>query len=200
MCEMIIFGERDSWGHSSHCYRTDWIKKKESPARMQEAHRPPCSKCSLYWSVSWLGGGGTPSSPGWEGGYPIQSWTPGTPSSSGWAEGVPHPVILPPILILNGGIPASAGWGTPHLDLGWGTPHPDMGWGTPLSRPGMGYPLSAGWGIPCLDLGWGTPPPIWTWDGVPPIWTWNGAPPHLDPGQDTLPPTHYLPSSFGCGR
>ena len=140
------------------------FNKQESPSTWtQEAHRPPCSKCSLCWSVSWWGR---------KGGVPIQSWMGvphpvfdrGIPSSLGQGgtqsslgQGVPG---LPPISWMGyhqpgpgmGYLHLDLGWGTPIswmgntpcLDLGWGTPHLDLGWGTPLMELGWGYPLSAG--------------------------------------------------------
>ena len=105
---------------------------------MQEAYRPPRSKCSLCW---W---GGTPSSHGR--GYPIQSWWGSTPSRPGWRviwgthhhpdlaggyprvpttiqtwlgvpQGTPHHSDLPP--------PSRPDWGTPPTIQIWlGYPHP----------------------------------------------------------------------------
>ena len=128
------------------------VKQESPPAWTQEAHRPPCSECSLCWSVSWRKGvphpvldggrGGTPSSPGLGGtlGYPRPDLGGGTPLSAGWGT---------PILILDG-VPLSAEWGTPP------------------SRPEMGYPL------PHQQDG---VPPVWIWDGVPSPSRPDGVPP-----------------------
>ena len=94
---------------------------------MQEAHRPPCSKCSLCWSVSWQG----------EGGYPIQSWTGGVPYPVLDGGGTPgYPLCLdlgwgtpcqlgglPPTWTWDGVLPYQLDGVPPCLDLGWGTPH-----------------------------------------------------------------------------
>ena len=171
------------------------MKQESAPAWTQEAYRPPRSKCSLCCSVSWQREG-YPIHPGWEDGYPIQSWFGDTTTQSWWGT---HPVLT---------------W-----DLTWrGIPHPVLGGG------GVpGYLLSLTWdqtwdGIPsCLDLEMGAPP-IQTWDrgtlpqsrpgiGYPPVLAWDGIPPVSRTG---YPPPfslqvktdwkYYLPSSFGCGQ
>ena len=120
----------------------------------QEVYRPSRSKCSLCYSVSWWGGGRTPSSLASERGYPMQSWM-----------GVPYAV-------LDGGTPIQSwtpipgpsrgssflGWGHPiHPDMERGTPHLDLGRVTPHLVLRRGYPH--------LDLGRGYPLSL---DGVPP--------------------------------
>ena len=91
------------------------FQQETPPAWTQEAHRPPRSKCSLCWSVSW--GGGVPHS--------VRE------------NRVPHPV-------LDGGYPKSWSWrgvspksaSTPGMDPIWTwdgvhpSPCPDLGWGT----------------------------------------------------------------------
>ena len=112
---------------------------------MQEAYRPPRSKCSLCCCL--LGGGG------WE--VP-HLWREGIPSSPGWG-GVPHP---------------RSTWKVPHPR--WGVPHPVLDGGGTLRYPPVhtweGYPPISWMGYPRqLDR----VPPTWTWDGVPPV-SWMG--------------------------
>ena len=119
---------------------------------MQEAYRPPRSKCSLCCSVSRPGGG-----------VPIQSWTGGYAIQSG---GMRYPsqvwMGVPPPPGPGMGYPPSAGK-VPPIGPGMEYPPPrHLEWGTPsLPGPGMGYHP------PHLDLGWGTPP-TWTWNVVHP--------------------------------
>ena len=136
-------------------------KQESPPAWTQEAHRPPCSKCSLCWwgrgypIQSWTGGYHILLM----GGYPIQSWIGG----GYWVPPVPGLDGTPSILLM-GGTPSSNGWGYPRL------PHPDFGWGTPHQQNGVPPirtwdrvppSLDLGRGIPSPrpDLRWGTPPP-----------------------------------------
>ena len=73
------------WKHTR--WKNEDIARQESPpAWTQEAYRPPRSKCSLCWSVSWWGRGG---------GYPIQSKPGmGPPCNGGQSENITfrHPL------------------------------------------------------------------------------------------------------------
>ena len=139
---------------------------------MQEAYRPPWSKCSLCWSFSWLGGGS-----------PIQS-----------SGGYPHPVSMVGVSHsdLGWSTPPHQQDGVPHPcpDRGWGT-LPAAGWGTPPSRPEIGYlhlPVQTWDGVPPnSDLGWGNSiPPFRPGMGYPPPISQMGYPPLFKVWTDKL--------------
>ena len=135
----------------------------------------------LLCLLTWIGGGGTPSSLDWGvphsvlgGGTqvpPIKTWNGSTPLS--------RPGMLPPILTWTGGyLQSRPGMGVSPIQI-WE-------WGTSLSRTGNGYPL------PIQTRDGVPPPPIQIWELVPPIqiWEWgtplsrsgNGYPPNPDLG------------------
>ena len=127
---------------------------------MQEAHRPPRSKCSNGEGVpiqSWPGWWGTFPWPGLDGGgYPPPPWLDGYPT-------IPAPLPRP-----------GMGYPPPFRPGQGKVPHPVMvggGYSGYLSsRPGKGYPLprpGMGYLLPHPDLWWGTPPRP-ELDGVPP--------------------------------
>ena len=136
----------------------------------QEPYRPPRSKCSLYWSVSWLGGGrglphpvlnggGTPSSPRWGGVTPSSLYGGGHPIQSLMGGTLRYPC---PDLRWVYNPSSKIGYSHPDLGMeyppsaGWGTLCPDLGW----------VPLSVGW-VPPSGPGMGYPSPVRTWDWVP---------------------------------
>ena len=137
---------------------------------MQEAYRPPRSKCSLCW---W---GGVP--------YPVMVGGPHHPDLAGGYPGYPPPSKSGP-----GGYP-----GYPHLpDLARVPPHhPDLARVPPI-KTWVGYPPPSrpGWGLPPPTIKtWpGYPLTIQTWLGYPQIQTRPGYPPQPSrPGWGTPPP------------